>query len=89
MATRRAAGHPGCDFQQRHYGDRLIACVQCRLRSGNLRALQDSRLWFVFVYGANRQLATLAEIGWVKREHGTDDGSEMFADRKATAGGLA
>lgn len=35
---------------------------------GNLRALQDSRLRFVFVYGANRQPATLAEIRRVKRE---------------------
>jgi 5-methylthioadenosine/S-adenosylhomocysteine deaminase len=35
---------------------------------GNLRALQDSRLRFVFVYGANRQPATLAEIRRIKRE---------------------
>jgi 5-methylthioadenosine/S-adenosylhomocysteine deaminase len=35
---------------------------------GNLRALQDSRLRFVFAYGANRQPATLAEIRRVKRE---------------------
>jgi 5-methylthioadenosine/S-adenosylhomocysteine deaminase len=27
---------------------------------GNLRALEDSRLRFVFAYGANRQPATLA-----------------------------
>jgi 5-methylthioadenosine/S-adenosylhomocysteine deaminase len=35
---------------------------------GNLRALQDSRLRFVFVYGANQLPATLAEIRRVKRE---------------------
>lgn len=35
---------------------------------GNLRALQDSRLRFVFAYAANRQPATLAEIRRVKRE---------------------
>jgi 5-methylthioadenosine/S-adenosylhomocysteine deaminase len=35
---------------------------------GNLRALEDSRLRFVFAYAANRQPATLAEIRRVKRE---------------------
>jgi 5-methylthioadenosine/S-adenosylhomocysteine deaminase len=35
---------------------------------GNLRALEDSRLRFVFAYAANRQPATLAEIRRIKRE---------------------
>lgn len=35
---------------------------------GNLRALEELRLRFVFVYGANPQPATLAEIRRVKRE---------------------
>lgn len=35
---------------------------------GNLRALQESRLRFVFAYAANRKPATLAEIRRVKRE---------------------
>ncbi len=35
---------------------------------GNLRALKDSRMRFVFAYGANRKPATLAEIRRVKRE---------------------
>lgn len=35
---------------------------------GDLRALEDSRLRFVFAYAANRQPATLAEIRRVKRE---------------------
>jgi 5-methylthioadenosine/S-adenosylhomocysteine deaminase len=35
---------------------------------GNLRALQDSRLRFVFAYAADQKPATLAEIRRVKRE---------------------